>query len=271
MQWILPCLFLFGSAISFVTADDRCRTEVSKLGMALKGFVFKKMPATDPYKCEVICEQEITCQSYNYVIGEALCELNNRSKEARPENFRSDPARFYITRLNGRTPLGSIPKLPAQSCQEIKASEGKDTISSKYWLDPTGTGTAVLVYCEMNLEACSVPLGLESGAILDSQITASSVWDVYHAAHQARLHFKVNGVIQGGWSARLNDNNQWLQVDLQQRTRVTRIATQGRNGYEPGQWVTKYKLQYGEDGETFKFYRRIGDHSDTVRLKLGVN
>ena len=48
--------------------------------------------------------------------------------------------------------LGSIPELPAQSCQEIKASEGKDTISSKYWLDPSGTAAAALVYCDMNLE-----------------------------------------------------------------------------------------------------------------------
>ncbi|KAL9974369.1 hypothetical protein ACROYT_G011393 [Oculina patagonica] len=138
--------------MNFVTADDRCRTEVNIPGMALKGFVFKKMSVTAPHKCDVKCEREITCQSYNYVRQENLCELNNRTKEARPENFRSDPARFYIRRLNGRAPLGSIPELPAQSCQEIKASEGKDTISSKYWLDPTGTGTAVWVYCDMNLE-----------------------------------------------------------------------------------------------------------------------
>ncbi|KAL9974942.1 hypothetical protein ACROYT_G012052 [Oculina patagonica] len=109
------------------------------------------MPVTAPHKCDVRCEQEITCQSYNYVIEKNLCELNNRTKEATPENFRSDPASFYIRRLNGRAPLGSIPELPAQSCQEIKASEGKDTISSKYWLDPAGNGTAVLVYCDMNL------------------------------------------------------------------------------------------------------------------------
>ena len=51
-----------------------------------------------------------------------------------------------------KAPLGSIPELPASSCQEIKASEGKDTISSKYWLDTTGNGTAVLVYCDMDLE-----------------------------------------------------------------------------------------------------------------------
>ena len=52
-------------------------------------------------------------------------------------------------------PLGSILELPAQSCHEIKASEGKDTISNKYWLDPNGNGTAVLVYCDMNLEGLS--------------------------------------------------------------------------------------------------------------------
>jgi len=48
--------------------------------------------------------------------------------------------------------LGSIPELPAHSCQEIKASEGKATISSNYWLDPKANGTAVLVYCDMDLE-----------------------------------------------------------------------------------------------------------------------
>ena len=107
-----------------------------------------------------------------------------------------------------------------------------------------------------------VPLGMESRAIHDSQISASSTWPPNHAAQQARLHFKVGGGKAGDWSSLRNDKNQWLQVDLQQSTRVRGIATQGRNGY--GQWVTQYKLQYGEDGYTFKFYRQNGDHSDTV-------
>ena len=105
---------------------------------------------------------------------------------------------------------------------------------------------------------------MENGTILDSQINVSSVWDPNHAAQQARLHFKAGGRKTGSWSARKNDNNQWLQVDLQQTTRVTRIATQGRNGWIAGQWVKQYKLQYGEDGHSFKFYRQNGDHSDTV-------
>ena len=107
-----------------------------------------------------------------------------------------------------------------------------------------------------------VPLGMESGAILDSQISASSVFSITHAAQQARLHFKAAGSTTGSWSAGLSDMNPWLQVDLLHTTEVTRIATQGRNKVQ--QWVTKYKLQYGEDGHTFKFYKQIGDHSDTV-------
>ncbi|XP_078365181.1 EGF-like repeat and discoidin I-like domain-containing protein 3 [Oculina patagonica] len=105
---------------------------------------------------------------------------------------------------------------------------------------------------------------MESGSIRDSQISASSTWRPNHAAQQARLHFKAGGGKTGSWSSRHNDNNQWLQVDLQQTTRVTRIATQGRNNWYKGQWVTKYKLEFGDDGHTFKFYKQNGDHSDTI-------
>ena len=99
---------------------------------------------------------------------------------------------------------------------------------------------------------CQVPLGMESGAIGDSQISASTAYAPNHSAQQARLHLKAGGGKPGSWSVKVNDLNQWLQVDLQKRTRVTRIATQGRNG-KYTQWVTKYKLQYGQDGNTFQF------------------
>ncbi|XP_027054015.1 adhesion G protein-coupled receptor E2-like, partial [Pocillopora damicornis] len=41
-------------------------------------------------------------------------------------------------------------ELPAMSCQEIKASEGKDSTSNKYWLNPTGNGKTELMFCDMN-------------------------------------------------------------------------------------------------------------------------
>lgn len=116
---------------------------------------------------------------------------------------------------------------------------------------------------------CHVPLGMESGAIVDSQINASTsrAHGLNHSAQQARLHFKAGGGKIGGWAVGVNDLNQWLQVDLQSKTMVTRIATQGRNA-EFAQWVTKYKLQYGDDENSLQFYRQNGVHSDTVSLLL---
>ena len=112
-----------------------------------------------------------------------------------------------------------------------------------------------------------VPLGMESGAIFDSQITASSVYTFKHAASNARLHFKgtENPLRRAGWAAKEKNTNQWLQVDLQQTTRVIGIATQGRHDWD--QWVTKYKLQYGDDGLTFRIYKRNVDTSDTVWIR----
>ena len=45
-------------------------------------------------------------------------------------------------------PLGSIPELPAETCDEIKMSEGKAT-SDKYWFSILKPRTPVLAYCNM--------------------------------------------------------------------------------------------------------------------------
>ena len=101
---------------------------------------------------------------------------------------------------------------------------------------------------------CQRALGMQSGAIANRQIRASSEWDANHAAIQGRLGFRAAPGKAGSWSARVNDGNQWLQIDLGNRyTRVAGVTTQGRNGYS--QWVTKYRLQYSDNGVNFKYYR----------------
>ena len=97
---------------------------------------------------------------------------------------------------------------------------------------------------------------MESGVITDGQISASSQWDVNHAAIQGRLHFKHYGVKQGAWSAGANDVNQWLQINLNEYVTLTHVASQGRNA--ANQWVTKYKLQYSTDGTNFQYYQEQG-------------
>ena len=48
-------------------------------------------------------------------------------------------------------PLGSIPELPAETCLEIKMSEGH-SISQKYWFSTIKPGTSVLAHCNMETE-----------------------------------------------------------------------------------------------------------------------
>ncbi|KAJ7379654.1 hypothetical protein OS493_014053 [Desmophyllum pertusum] len=81
---------------------EQCRYEFNIQGMALNGFIFKKFSVRGPHVCDDRCDRELTCQSFNFVKETSTCELNNRTKEARPENFKPDPARFYIRRLNNR-------------------------------------------------------------------------------------------------------------------------------------------------------------------------
>ena len=111
---------------------------------------------------------------------------------------------------------------------------------------------------------CVKSLGMENQAISDAQVTASSQMDNTHSAREARLHSKSYGYQRGGWVALRNDLNQWLQVDLVTFTRVTRVATQGRDGYD--QWVTKYRLQYSDDGDTFHSFKEIGSNFAKVSL-----
>ena len=109
---------------------------------------------------------------------------------------------------------------------------------------------------------------MENGVISDRQITASSQLDANHAAIQGRLNFKATANKAGSWSAVSNDSSQWLQVDLgSQYTKVTRVATQGRD--DSPQWVTKYKLQFSNDGVNFHYYTEPRRLENKVRGQRG--
>ena len=104
---------------------------------------------------------------------------------------------------------------------------------------------------------------MENHKITSAQISASSQYDNYHSPNQGRLNFKHSGSYSGGWSSRVNDLKQWFQIDLRIETNVNYVATQGRNIYY-SQWVTKYKLMYGNDGNSFQVFRQQGEILDKV-------
>ncbi len=107
---------------------------------------------------------------------------------------------------------------------------------------------------------------MESGAITDTQISASSQATDGHAATHGRLHFQAGSGKAGSWTAgNIEANaNQWLQIDLIGQYIVTRVATQGRN--DADEWVKTYKLQYSNDTASLQYYREQGETSYKVRF-----
>lgn len=67
--------------------------------MMLKGHAFKTFkfqPGT--LECREACLADLRCQRYNVVIFLAICELNNRTREARLESFVEDDDRYYMAK-----------------------------------------------------------------------------------------------------------------------------------------------------------------------------
>ena len=50
----------------------------------------------------LLCNSDIRCQSVNYVRSRHLCELNKRTKEARPQDYVEDADRLFLTRRSER-------------------------------------------------------------------------------------------------------------------------------------------------------------------------
>ena len=98
---------------------------------------------------------------------------------------------------------------------------------------------------------CDKPLGMQSGAIKDKQISASSEYNANFGAKYARLNIVRGG---GSWAAKTKDARQWLQIDLGNTNFIiSRVATQGRA--TASQWVKKYRLQYSNNGRRFQYYK----------------
>ena len=92
---------------------------------------------------------------------------------------------------------------------------------------------------------------MESGAIKDEQINASTRYNENYGGEKGRLWNEKM------WLSHQSDRNPWLQIDLGGQTKVTAVATQGRPPGH-GQFVSKYKLQYSNDGRTFNYYKEEG-------------
>ncbi|OAD53525.1 Discoidin domain-containing receptor 2 [Eufriesea mexicana] len=93
---------------------------------------------------------------------------------------------------------------------------------------------------------CIAPLGMESGTILNADITASSTFDTGNVGpHLARLKVENLG---GAWCPKnqiTQEAREWLEIDLHTVHLITATATQGRFGNGIGvEYAEAYLLDY---------------------------
>jgi len=100
-------------------------------------------------------------------------------------------------------------------------------------------------------------VGLKSFYVKDSQISSSGSFSNLesHGSQHGRLDCNT-GV--GGWAAAEADKNayQWIQVDLYKPKEIFGVMIQGRSQIQ--QWVTKFKVQYGDNENSLKFVEAGG-------------
>lgn len=85
-------------------AAHQCRiNSYSVYQMMLKDHAYKTFKARPgSLDCRQACNSDVRCQSFNYVMLEHICELNDRTKEAQPEDFVKNSERYYVTKVPNR-------------------------------------------------------------------------------------------------------------------------------------------------------------------------
>uniref|UniRef100_A0A3B5A0B7 ferroxidase n=1 Tax=Stegastes partitus TaxID=144197 RepID=A0A3B5A0B7_9TELE len=130
------------------------------------------------------------------------------------------------------------------------------------------TATVRMEFYGCELDGCSVPLGMESGLIDDSRITASSTASSWYSGSWKPSLARLNkqGTINA-WRAKYNDMGQWLTVELPQVKKITGIVTQGAKSLGTEMFVKTYILQYSDNGIHWTDY--TDDEDQPCRLFFG--
>lgn len=115
-------------------------------------------------------------------------------------------------------------------------------------------------------DRCDMPLGLEDKRVPNQMMRASSQYNHYCGPWSGRLNGRRAGRYGGAWCAKRRDRSQWLQVDFGALTRVSRVATQGRQNSV--QWVKSYYLSYSKNGYKFLPYKEGGRTKVSRRFAL---
>ena len=82
------------------TDGEACKIyQVPIRGKALVGHTYKTAKAEELFRCYVRCERDPGCKNCNFKHTQELCEMNNETKVAKPQDFISYERSYYIPRI----------------------------------------------------------------------------------------------------------------------------------------------------------------------------
>ncbi|KAF6273278.1 milk fat globule EGF and factor V/VIII domain containing [Rhinolophus ferrumequinum] len=172
-----------------------------------------------------------------------------------PEGFTG-----LICNETEKGPCFPNPCLNDAECRVVDDSHRGDVFTEYICKCPDGyTGT----HCETT---CTMPLGMQTGAIADAQISASSLHFGFMglqrwAPELARLH--RTGIVNA-WTASNYDRKPWIQVNLLRKMRVTGVVTQGASRSGSAEYVKSFKVAYSLNGKNFQFVQGEDDSGDKI-------
>nr|XP_046259072.1 discoidin, CUB and LCCL domain-containing protein 2 [Scatophagus argus] len=114
---------------------------------------------------------------------------------------------------------------------------------------------------------CYGTLGLESGGVADTQLSASSVWEWSNMVGQHSVWAPSGARLKKmrlPWAPSQSDQQQWLQIDLKREKRITGITTTGTTLREYQYYVSAYRVQHSNDGLQWHIYREANSTQDKV-------
>ncbi|XP_068706648.1 uncharacterized protein [Montipora foliosa] len=92
-------LYLIACIVASNTTGQQCKpSEVSIPDKALIGHTYTSTVVSGPIQCQMLCENDPKCRSYNFHILTKNCEMNDETKETKPNDFVTDDQRFYMKR-----------------------------------------------------------------------------------------------------------------------------------------------------------------------------
>ncbi|XP_015776014.1 PREDICTED: protein kinase C-binding protein NELL2-like [Acropora digitifera] len=102
MSVALYAIYLISLVNTGETAGEHCKVyQVPIHDKALRGHTYKTAKVGELFRCYVRCERDPACKSCNFKHRHKICELNNETKETKPNDFITDEQSYYIKRTGG--------------------------------------------------------------------------------------------------------------------------------------------------------------------------